>query len=280
MQLIGQKNNLNIIDTWKDFPSFLIIQGAPHTGKKYFLLYLCKKFGLKYSSVKNAVKNVRQILQYMSPNSNMVFHLDDFDNASLAAKNSLLKITEEPMPGNYIAITGGPQIKTLQSRAKRIVMEPYTLQEMQTYMSSIWNDSTLTQNLYIAGLNTPAKVQMYKDYEALTGLLNYTQEIFNHITYISKENIISMLGRFEDRYDRIKDDDGKARIDACMLFLDMLINTIQYNIHQKKLYSYFDILDILLNAKMQLQKEPTLRRKMLLFKTFAEIEQLQRSEVQ
>lgn len=278
MQLIGQKHNLEIIDKWEELPQFLIIQGGPNTGKKYLTLYLCKKFGLRYSPMKNSVKNVRQLVEYMSPDKNEVYHFDNFDDASIAAKNSLLKITEEPIPGNYIVITGGPQIKTLESRAKRIIMEPYSIDEMDSYMSNIWKDKNLKHNLFICGINTPAKVQIYKKYEPIEKLLNYVCDVFEHITYISPDYIISMLQMFEDRYDKVTEG-NEPKIDAVMLFLNMLINMIKYNIEDKQFYSYYKILDILLDAKKKLQNEHTLRRKMLLFTTFYKIQQLQRSDV-
>ena len=89
MQLIGQKHNLEIIDKWEELPQFLIIQGGPNTGKKYLTLYLCKKFGLRYSPMKNSVKNVRQLVEYMSPDKNEVYHFDNF--AQLYKSLPLLK---------------------------------------------------------------------------------------------------------------------------------------------------------------------------------------------
>lgn len=272
MQLIGQKSNLELINTWKDLPQFLIIQGDSHTGKKYLTLYLCQKFGLRYSLMKNSVKNVRSLIEYMSPDSNTVFHFDNFDTATLQAKNALLKITEEPIPGNYIVITGGPQIKTLESRAKRIIMSPYSFDEVEDYMDVIYTDKNKKLKLYNAGINTPAKIDFYKKYDHLDAILMYAYEIFDKITYLTPNTTISMLSRFEDRYD-------KDNIDACMLFLTLLINIIKYNIEQKHLYSYIDILSVLLKAKQDLSRETTLKRKMLLFKTFYTIEQINRGGV-
>ena len=98
MQLIGQKNNLELIENWSSLPNFIIIQGDEHTGKSYFTLYLCNKFGLRYNKVKNGVNNVRSVIDLMGRDSKMLFHFDNFDSASIQAKNALLKITEEPVP--------------------------------------------------------------------------------------------------------------------------------------------------------------------------------------
>lgn len=266
MQLIGQEDNLKIINGWKTLPNFVIIQGDPHTGKTYLTLQICRIFKLHYVEVGNSVKEVRNLIDVMKPDSNTLYHFKNFESASLEAKNALLKVTEEPILGNYIIITGGPQIKTLQSRARKILMSPYSEEDMHLYMKSIYPDEELQSKLINAGINTPAKVYYYKQYEHIEPLLNFTYDVFEKITYISPEYIISMLSRFEDRYDE--------GIDACMLFLTMLINLIENSIKIKRYYSYNDILNILLQGKKTLSKETTLRRKMMLFKIFYKISKL------
>lgn len=261
MQLIGQKHNLAIIDKWQDLPNFIIIQGDNHTGKTNMVLYLCQKYKLFYKKMNNGVKDIRSLITIMKPNANTIYHFKNFNEATIQAKNALLKVTEEPVPGNYIVITGGPQIKTLESRARRLIMEPYELSDMKTYMAKYYADSDFQDKLFAAGFNTPAKVQYYKKYEKIQGLLDFAYEVFQQITYLSPDHIISMLARFEAWYD-------KADIDAVLLFLSLLINIIEYNINTNHYYSYNSILKILLQGKKQLVREPTLNRKMLLFKIF------------
>lgn len=72
-----------------------------------------------------------------------------------------------------------------------------------------------------------------------------------------------MLRRFETRYNE--------GIDPCLLFLSMLINIIETDLKQKQFYSYYNILDTLMTAKQSLEREPTLNRKFLLYKTFYNI---------
>lgn len=259
MQLIGQKNNLEIINKWEILPQFIIITGEVHTGKTNLVLYLCKKFGLSYVLMKNGINDVRKLIDIMKPNSKVLYHFKDFDNASIRAKNALLKITEEPIPGVYIVITGGSQLKTLESRGRKIVMEPYSSFEVIQYMKPYFDNEKLCMDLYKAGLNTPAKVELNRKYEALEPLLQYTQEIFNKITYLSIDDVIFMLNKFQSRYNE--------GVDACLLFLNMLISIIETSILENQFYSYYDILHILLDSRRSLLKEPTLNRKFLLYRT-------------
>lgn len=262
MQLIGQNENLDIINKWKTLPQFIIISGDEHTGKTHLITYLCSKFNLHYIKMKNGVGDVRKLIDIMEPNSETVYHFKNFDQASIQAKNALLKITEEPIPGNYIIITGSSQLKTLESRARRIHMNPYSKEEVIKFMANYFVSDNLMNQLYCCGVNTPAKVIQYKDYENLQALADFTFEVFQKITYISIDDIIVLLGKFDSRYEGT---------DACLLFITMLINLIEYNLKQKRLYSYYNILEILIEGKRSLVKEPTLNRKFLLYRMFYNI---------
>lgn len=269
MYIIGQHENLELINKWKDLPNFLIIQGDRHMGKSYLTLYLCEKFKLHYVKMNNSVNCVRDLINNMKPNTNILYHFKDFQEASLQAKNALLKITEEPIPGNYIVITGGPQIKTLQSRARLIIMNPYSQDELFDYMQPYFPEDDLKNKLILAGINSPAKINYFKDYPNLNGLVNFTFEIVNKITYLKIEDILEIMARFENRYEEI---------DAVALFLEFLINVIKYKIENQKFYSYNTILKIIIKGKQSLEREYTLKRKMLLYKIFYEIYNFNKKE--
>lgn len=259
MQIIGQKANLEIINAWEKLPQFIIVQGDDDTGKKTLLFYICEKFNLNYVKVKNGIKDVRELIKLMTPNSNTLYHFEDFDRASIQAKNALLKITEEPIAGNYIAITGKSQIKTLESRARKIVMNPYTQLEVVEYMQKYYENFDVCKNLYIAGINTPAKVEKYSKYDGLLSLTSYAYEIFRELTMISIDKCISLISAFDIRYEKV---------DAAILFLTMLINIIEYNIQEKQQYSYYEILPILISAKESMERDLTLNRKLVLYRVF------------
>lgn len=283
MQLIGQVSNKEIIDRWTTPPNFIIVQGERHSGKTHLITYICDKFNLFYKQVSISIKDIRNLINVMTPHSKMVYHLKDFDKASLRAKNALLKIAEETPEDNYIIISGSQQLKTLESRARKIVMEPYTISELTEFITLNFKQfEPLTNKLYISGINTPAKIDLYSKYEHLESLLDYAYDVFKKLTYITPNTYIEMLSRFEDRYKSISTssytDDGGNEIkeqldlDPCLLFYNMLIGLISNTITKDQYYSYKPILEILLKYKQKLLYEPTLRRKMLLFRTFYEIE--------
>ena len=264
MQFIGQRNNIEIINNWKTMPPFIIIQGDAHMGKTYLTLYLCKKFGCYYYKASNKMNDIRNLLDMMTPNSNMLFHFKDFHNASINAKNNLLKITEEPVKGNYIVITGGPQLKTLESRARKLIVNPYDFSEIDSYMSFYYDDELFRKSLYECGINSPAKVEYYQKYEKLEKISIYAHNIAEKITYINPNDILDIMTHFENKYDN-------SKIDACLLFLSMLINIIDLKIKDKYYYSFKNQLNCLIEGKRSLERQPTLKRKMLLYNIFYSI---------
>lgn len=173
------------------------------------------------------------------------------------------------MKDNYIVLTGEAQLKTLESRARKLIINPYSKQEVLNYMSEYYVDDNLKEKLYLCGLNTPGKVEINSKYENIENLADYAIEIFKKITCIGMEDIIAMLNRFEFRY---------KEIDACLLFLNMLIGLIESNIQNLSYYSYYDIVNILIEGKTSLLKEPTLNRKFLLYSIFYQIYQIQQNQ--
>lgn len=260
MQFIGQTRNLEIIDKWEKLPNFIIIQGDRHTGKTYLAKYICNKFNISYVAMKNGISDIRGLLETMSVGANVAYHFKDFDKASLQAKNALLKVAEETPAGNTIIITGNKQIPTLESRARKLVMSSYTKEEMLTYIAKYYTEDKVF-DYYKAGFNTPAKVLMYKEYADIDDVLNYAYNIFDHLPVMSIDMVVYLTHRFESRYDKL---------DVSILFLDMLINIINYKSKYELNYGYSfqNVLDNLIECKEAIMKDPTLNRKFMLYKAF------------
>ena len=218
MQIIGQVSNLEIINKWDKLPNFIIIQGDIHTGKTYLVDYICEKFKVDCVKMDNSIKDVRNLVNMMSEGANVVYYFKNFDKASIQAKNALLKVTEETPMGNTIIITGNKQIPTLESRARKLVMSAYTKEDMLMFISKYYLEKRAF-DYYKAGFNTPSKVLLYKEYDGINDLLNYTYDIFDNLPVLSIDIIVYMLSRFDSRYDKL---------DVVILFLDMLINIINY----------------------------------------------------
>ena len=160
---------------------------------------------------------------------NTVYHFKDMDKASVNSQKALLKITEEPIPGNYIIINGGPQLKTLESRAKKIVMNPYTLKEVLDFMNSykLYGDKDseeykpnieLQKKLYESGIDSPAKAYYYKDYDKIEAIADFAKTIADEITYLPYDDILWIMSRFETQINK-----NESKLDVFLLFLNLLM---------------------------------------------------------
>lgn len=271
MQLIGQKNNYELVTTWKKFPNFLIIKGEKHSGKKHFISYLCENlFKLKFDSVlleSYGVKEIREFVKNMLPNANVVFYIDNFENASLEAKNALLKVTEETPIGNYIVISDNNPLSTLESRAKILNIEPFIYADLLDLYKDKFPEIP-AQKLFLGGINTPAKIIYYSTLNQFNDIIEITYKIADKITYLNILDILPLFNIINIQYD-------KTQEDICLLFLNILLNIIENKIKTNLHHSYFEILKIITSIKNQLVTIPTLNRHFLLIKMTYMLNQLQ-----
>ena len=136
--IIGQADLLNSIDKISSrFPRFTIIVGPKGSGKKTVCKEIVQKlklealyFGVKIEDIRKAID-----LAYTQVNP-IAFIIPDADKMSLAAKNSLLKITEEPPNNCYFIMTLenlDNTLATIHSRGTVMHLQPYTETEILSY---------------------------------------------------------------------------------------------------------------------------------------------------
>lgn len=139
--MIGQTALLRTIDGIVDngmFPRFTIIQGADGSGKNLFVEHIRDKTGYDLIPVNLTVDDIRSCIRSAyEVTVPVIFYLRNADELSPAAKNALLKITEEPPNGAYFIMTvlnENSMPDTLRSRATMFQMEPYTFGELRLYV--------------------------------------------------------------------------------------------------------------------------------------------------
>lgn len=139
--MIGQTNLQSRIEQLIEnntFPRFSIFVGPKGSGKKTFVPYISgyMKAGWVHAfDVK--VDTIREIIQQsykiVDPT---VYFIPDADNMSLAAKNALLKVTEEPPNNAYFILTLEDEnntLETIRSRGTVFHMDRYTPDEIEKY---------------------------------------------------------------------------------------------------------------------------------------------------
>lgn len=129
--MIGQKRILDRIDKLLDnFPRFLIIVGDKNSGKKTLCNHISKLLEATPIYYEHKIEEVRRAIDLAYTQQNkMLYIFPEADNMSVAAKNSLLKITEEPPKNAFFILTLlnlENMLATIQSRGVVLKLDPYT----------------------------------------------------------------------------------------------------------------------------------------------------------
>lgn len=258
MFLVGQEKNLDLIKNWTTLPSFLIVQGNNDTGKTYFIKYLCNKFNLSYMLLDNKVDTIRKLVSTMKPNDNIVYHFKDFHLASINAKNALLKVTEEPKQGNYIAISGLKQIDTLESRARIIKMQPYTDTDLQTFIENTNNiDKKIANKLVQCNFRTPSLISRYCKVEGINELLTFAECKASDLMGLGQSEVDDIVSKFERSYKRGEED-------KALIFIELLCNLLEGIMLSKNYLAFRDEFEILFKLKHLMNSNSSYNRKLLL----------------
>lgn len=138
--MIGQNDILNNVDYWvktNTVPRFMIVSGGKGCGKATIAREITRRMKaylieceLSVDAVREAVKNCYKCA------GPTVYLFRDADGMSTAAKNAMLKITEEPPRQAHFIVTvqnSENMLETLRSRATNIQMAPYSAKELDTY---------------------------------------------------------------------------------------------------------------------------------------------------
>ena len=139
--MIGQKNLIGRIEHLIDnnnFPRFSIFVGPRGSGKKTLVLYIAKYMKISWAHLLDVkIDTIRDVIvQAYKVSSPIIYLIPDADAMSNAAKNALLKVTEEPPNNAYFIMTLEDEnntLETIRSRGTVFHMDRYTPDEIEEY---------------------------------------------------------------------------------------------------------------------------------------------------
>ena len=207
--MIGQSSIRDIfIDMANNdvFPRFTLLIGPKGSGKTT----LAKEIGalvteskenvlelpdVKIDSIREMIKNA-----YVFTNPT-VYIISDADEMSMAAKNSLLKICEEPPASTYIIMTltsKNNTLETITSRAQTFIMQPYTKNELEEYMCSLTD--SCNGDLILELSETPGDVR-YLLSVGVDDFYEYTEKVVDNIAEVSGANAFKIAEKISLKTD-------------------------------------------------------------------------------
>lgn len=210
--MIGQTNLINNVSKLIEdnkLNRFILIVGPRHSGKKYISKYICKLLDLPYIIADNKVEDIRNIIeQAYSTIYKQVLLIYDLQDYNYRAKESILKITEEPPEDKYIIITCNSLngIKqTIKNRALILTTDYYMPNELKEFAQS--------KNINISKINlslcsTPTLIEMLLDnrnlYKKYNDYSNYFIKMINQLSGAQSLKIVNEFdtkGNSEDCFD-------------------------------------------------------------------------------
>lgn len=190
--MIGQKNLLQTIKRLlmnQSLPRFIIITGQKGSGKKTLANEIVVMQGndkivaedVKMATIKNLIDASYHVLVPTT------YVIPDADDMSVAAKNALLKVTEEPPNKAYWIMTVQDVesvLPTIRSRAQIFQMDNYSKAELKEY-------SQEDNELILSIADTPGDIDDLRQID-VAEMNNYVALVFDNIDVVSGSNALKI----------------------------------------------------------------------------------------
>ena len=201
--MIGQKEVLKQIDNLieKGFPRFVVITGQKGQGKTELAKYISKKMNIQIIEFGIKIDEIREMIEMAYKQTEpLIYLIQNADKMSIGAKNSLLKVIEEP-PNNCYVIMELQQmentLETIKSRCQEIKMEQYSEEDIQEMINKL-NPVLDTDEI---GMISQAAENYYQikiliNY-GVKEFYNYTDKVYNNIYKVQSANSFKIAEKLD-----------------------------------------------------------------------------------
>ena len=194
--MVGQKKNIKWVNTAIEndkVPKSIVIIGPKGSGKRTMAKFIAEKLNCVYAPSDIKVDAVRQVIDTAYKTTDKVLYcFENADNMKNAAKNALLKVTEEAPAYAWFVMTlmdDSTLLPTIKSRSFVMNMQPYTAEDKGLILSSLDTEGKLTpeqQSYFIEMANTPYELQ--KLFEYGQDFLDYVEMVADNISVVESAN--------------------------------------------------------------------------------------------
>lgn len=219
--MIGQKILLETIDkmTLDNLPRFIVITGAKGQGKRTLMCEIALKLEIPFVNFGIKIDEIREMIEMAYKQTEpIIYVIADADKMSIGAKNSLLKIIEEPPNNAYFIITLqniNNTLPTIKSRCLQLDMENYTDNELMEMIDKIVpNSSQLEKAILLDCCNNYHQIELLNKY-GIEEFYRYIEKVVNNIYKVQSANSFKIAEKLD-----IKDDENGYDI-------DLFFNTFQ-----------------------------------------------------
>lgn len=228
--MIGQEKLLDKFDIEygiKDLPRFTIIAGRKGQGKKTLVREVAKRFNYLIVEVGNKVDDIREAIELSyKQTESIIYLLADADDMSLGAKNSLLKVIEEPPQKAYFMMTLEQienTLETIKSRAYVLNMEEYSLEEKQQMIIELLPNRTVEEENILHIANNYGQMQKIISYGTLD-FYNYVEKVYNNIYKVQSANSFKLAEKLD-----LKNDNNGYDLELFFIFYNYFVGINIYD---------------------------------------------------
>jgi hypothetical protein len=172
--------------------------------------HIATKLGALYTLRGVGVEDVRELIQEAyKVSAPIVYVVADADKMSPAAKNALLKVTEEPPKNAYIILTLtdlNSTINTIRSRGQVFYMDAYSVDNIDEYYHNNYSSFTDDRKIVNELCQTPGEVDLLMQMQP-TEFYEYTEKVVDNVAVVSGSNSFKIAQKIkfkdtdEDKYD-------------------------------------------------------------------------------
>lgn len=226
--MIGQKRVIQTISNLikeNRFPKFILLTGSRGWGKKELTRKIAKIMDIDLVTFENKVDDLRECIKLAyEQTSPILYVLTGADTMSIAAKNSILKLIEEPPTNAFIIMLAENEetiLPTIKSRAYLLRLDSYSEKELRDYINTkdtIFTEDELDKVIIIC--DCPGDINLLMQPENRE-LLNLVDKIIRNIDEVTLSNLLKISKKF-------KINDSSEGID-----IKLFLNCMQYVLYNK-----------------------------------------------
>ena len=252
-KLIGQKQNIEYIDKCIEegtLPKFIIINGDIGSGRKKLAKYISDKLNYSFVEYGTRIEDVRDLIDLCyNYNNKVVYCISNIQNMSVNAKNSLLKISEEPPKSAVIIVTstGENTLNTIKSRGISINMLPYTNSELLHFIELQEVENCDTDKILQCGIN-PGQCKELISLN-VNDIISLSDSILKNITKASVGNTLKLASMISFK-------EGQEGVNVQYLLNNLQFKILENSKHysKKELSVWFTIYNKITETKLNLTK--------------------------
>lgn len=247
--MVGQKRLLEYIDTiLPNYPRFSIICGIDGSGKKTLAKYIAQKMNMPIVYWGNKIDDIRELNSVMLEQvQNTMYCISNYESMSNNARNSLLKICEEPPNNAFIVLTSTIKdivLPTLLNRGIVLEMQSYSEDELHCIEKDNYGFDMGHSREHVDKMvkicRVPGDLNKVRNLD-IDEFEQFVNRFWQNIAKASAGNALKIANRI-----KLKEDDA----DTTKYDLDIFLNYVMYlNSCEKKSLEQMKIFKQLLTAK-------------------------------